>query len=186
LQAGRKAEHHAPLWLRSPINWLKSKLPADERLLMALRRAMTVTLVHPSSMSPEEARRDWDAYLENRLKFRVGAFLFYLLVLAPSILISVLPGPNLLGFWVTFRLVAHALTLIGIVRMLKGRAVVTAQSSEFLDGPVITDRRRTQVVQEHFNLIGLKGRLKRERVLARLRNRRGRPDQQHPDEGSRH
>lgn len=186
LQAGRKAEHHAPLWLRSPINWLKSKLPADERLLMALRRAMTVTLVHPSFMSPEKVRKDWEAYLENRLKFRVGALLLYLVVLVPSVLISVLPGPNVLGFWVTFRLVAHTLALIGLIRMLRGRGEVLTEASEVLDGPVITDRRTTLAVQEHFNLIGLKGRLKRERVLARLRDRRRRPAQQPPVEEARH
>jgi hypothetical protein len=185
VKAGRKAEHHAPLWIRSPIVWLKSKLPADERLLMALRRARSITLIHPSSMSPQKARRDWVAYLENRLRFRLVALLLYLAVLVPSVLISVLPGPNVVGIWVTFRLIAHAFALVGIVRMKRGRAGLSTRSSEVLDGPVITDRRTTQAVQEHFNLIGLKGRLKRERVIARLTDRRRRPGRSRPVEEAR-
>lgn len=170
----RDAEHHAPAWLRSPISWLKTKLPADERLLMALRKARAVCLVHPSGLPDGEVRRDWHEYLENRLRFRIFWLVLDIVILVPSIVISVLPGPNVVGLWISFRVIAHAVALVGISRAMRGRVGISTQPSELLDGPVILSRRETDRVQEHFNLLGLKGRLKRERVIARLRHRQGR------------
>ncbi|QDV37055.1 hypothetical protein [Tautonia plasticadhaerens] len=167
----RDAESHAPAWLRSPISWLKAKLPADERLLMALRNAKAITLVHPSTLPAEEARLAWREYLGNRLRFRLSWLLLDLVILVPSILISVLPGPNVVGLWVAFRVIAHAVALFGISRATRGRIGLSSRVSPMLDGPVISNRREAERVQKHFNLIGLRGRLKRERVVARIRIR---------------
>ncbi|RUL89531.1 hypothetical protein TsocGM_01810 [Tautonia sociabilis] len=172
LRQVRQAEHHAPAWLRSPIKWLKTKLPADERLLMALRSADRIELHHPSLLPADRAEAAWRAYVDRRLRSRALLFGIYLLILIPATLLTVVPGPNILGIWVTYRLIAHGIALYGLWRGRAGKFDVCPKQADVLDGPVVVDRKEADRVQRHYHLGGLTGRLKRDRVLARLSVRR--------------
>jgi len=169
-----EAEDHAPRWLQSPIRWLKSRLPADERLLLSLRGAREAKLIHPTTLSAIEVDAAWAAYLDSQFRQRIGWLVFYLVVLVPSVMLTVVPGPNILGLWVTYRIIAHGIALFGISRSRRGKIAFKHVKSRELDGPVVTDRREANRVQEHFRLFGLMGRLKRDRVMARLRKRKQR------------
>lgn len=172
LERVRHIEQHVPERFRHPIIWLKSRLPADERLLMALRRAKVVQLVHPTSMTEKDVSTAWATYLDSRLKKRIFWFVFYTLILIPSIILAVLPGPNFLGVWVTYRLVAHGIAMYAVFRALRSRIAVEQVPNAILDGPFLTQRNEANRIQEYFQMLGLKARLKRERIFARLRRRR--------------
>ena len=172
LAAIRNLEREAPDWVRSPLDWLRSRLPADERLLMALRTAPAIELIHPSTLPAESALASWTAMLDNRFRWRLGLLVAYLILLVPTTLLTLLPGPNVLGIWVAYRLIAHAMALLGIVRTLRGRPALTLRTAAVLDGPVTINRLEARRVQAHFRLRGLVLRLKRDRVMAKLDVRR--------------
>jgi len=167
----QRAEQGAPSRLRETFRWVRSKLPADERLLRSLRTADALELVHPPSLPAEELNDAWAAYLNSRFRRFVGGFIVYLLLLVPTAALAFAPGPNIIGIWVAYRLIAHGLALYGIVRARQGRVPILDETSEVLEGEIIAEKKQAERVQKHFGLKGLKGRLKRERVLARLRHR---------------
>lgn len=168
----RHLEHHVPDRFQSSIAWLKSRLPADERLLMSLRNADAIVFVHPTTLSFEEVEKSWSGYLESRFQRRMIWFVLYLLILVPSIMIAMIPGPNLIGYWVTYRLVAHAVVLFSLIRASKNRILMASEKSKLLDGPIFTDRSEAERVQSQFHLFGLKKQIRRARVWHRLRRRR--------------
>jgi hypothetical protein len=97
--------------------WLAEKI-AEQRLLWHLHRQRTVKALYPDDMTEagaiEELRRILaeDAQRHGRwaVAHAIGA--------AVSLLLVPLPGPNLLGYYFTFRLVGHYLSRGGAVNGL--------------------------------------------------------------------
>jgi hypothetical protein len=124
------------LWLQHPKgkpaqklkhawDWLQTRMHPDEPLLAALRSAGTLAVYHRSSLAAAEVQGQWISYLRRRLR-RHLIWLVFDAVLAPlSLLLTPLPGPNLIGYWFAYRAVRHALIVRGIRRALTGRLETT-------------------------------------------------------------
>jgi hypothetical protein len=102
-------------------DWLQRRMHPDEPLLAALRTAPTITVYHRSSLPEQEARALWCAYLRRRLRRHVPWLVFDALLSPLALLLTPLPGPNVIGYWFAYRAVRHLLILLGIRRALSGR-----------------------------------------------------------------
>ena len=51
------------LRLRHFWSWLQLRIPPDEPLLRRLRKAKTIVVHHPSTVTSEEARAEWEKCL---------------------------------------------------------------------------------------------------------------------------
>jgi len=103
------------------MRWVAESI-AEQRLLWQLRRRAEATLVHPDDLSAAQAQqllrrslqRDWERHR------------FWLIIDAlggvGSVLLILLPGPNLIGYYFLFRVVGHYLSLRGA---RKGLVAVT-------------------------------------------------------------
>jgi Mitochondrial K+-H+ exchange-related len=94
------------------MRWVAESI-AEQRLLWQLRGRAAATLVHPDDLSDHQAgqllkrslQRDWERHR------------FWLIIDALGcigcVLLIILPGPNLLGYYFLFRVVGHYLSLRG-------------------------------------------------------------------------
>jgi hypothetical protein len=94
------------------MRWVTESI-AEQRLLWQLRGRATATLVHPDDLSDTQAQqllrrslqRDWERHR------------FWLIIDAlggvASLLLVLVPGPNLIGYYFLFRIVGHYLSLRG-------------------------------------------------------------------------
>jgi hypothetical protein len=117
------------------MRWVAESI-AEQRLLWQLRGRAAATLVHPDDLSAAQAQqilrrslqRDWERHR------------FWLIVDAlggiASVLLILLPGPNLIGYYFVFRIVGHYLSLRG---GRQGLVVITWTTSS--SGPLTTLRR---------------------------------------------
>jgi hypothetical protein len=102
---------------RRILKWVVEQI-AEQRLLWHLRRTTEVDVHAPSDLDPAEAgrvvrrglQRDADRHLRGLLLHSVG--------LAFAILLIPIPGPNVVGYYFTFTVVGHALSLRGARRGL--------------------------------------------------------------------
>jgi hypothetical protein len=61
-------------------------------------------------------------------------------ILAPfTWLLAILPGPNVVGYWFTYRAIHHALIVLGIRRVQGDRATIELCPREELDRPIERD-----------------------------------------------
>jgi len=119
--------------LKRAWDWLHKRMHPDEPLLAALRSARTIEVYHPESMAGDEARDLWMAYLRRRLRRHIPWLMFNLVFSPLTILLTPLPGPNVIGYWFAYRAVHHLLILRGIRRILSGRVGTTFRPVADLD-----------------------------------------------------
>lgn len=115
-RALRESESGVGLRMRRAWEWLQRRTSPDESLLRSLRGVSSVELYHPSAMSAAEAREEWGKYLRGR---RPGIILWLVLnalVTPITLLLAPIPGPNVIGYWFTYRAICHTLALLGIRR----------------------------------------------------------------------
>ena len=94
------------------LRWIAQTI-AEQRLLWNLRRASDARLLHPHDLNDGRARqllrrsltRDWE-----RHRFWLA---IYALFGAASLLLVVLPGPNVIGYYFLFRIVGHYFSMRG-------------------------------------------------------------------------
>jgi hypothetical protein len=132
---GRQGEHFKKRWHESRTgltgkmhqvwDWLHKRTPADEPLLMRLRKADRVEVYHPESLSPEEARSLWNLYLDHRRRRHLPRLAINLVITPFTVLLIPLPGPNLVGFWFAYRSIHHLLILYGLVKARKQKLEVS-------------------------------------------------------------
>jgi hypothetical protein len=115
-------------------DWLHRRMHPDEGLLAALRSADTIEVYHRPSLSSAEARDLWYNYLGRRLRGNLPWLVLNALLSPLSLVLTPLPGPNLIGYWFAYRAVHHLLILLGIRRVMSGRVETTFHPSESLDG----------------------------------------------------
>ncbi len=137
--------------LRQGWDWLQRRIHPDEPLLAALPRASSIDVYHRSSLPAAEANALWLAYLRRRIR-RHLPWLVFDGVLAPlSLVLALLPGPNLIGYWFAYRAVRHLLILLGIRRALFGRVETVFHPVKDLDpsGDCADERWRNRAVQQY-------------------------------------
>nr|WP_303652720.1 hypothetical protein [Paludisphaera mucosa] len=99
--------------------------------------AESIAIRHPASMPEKKARSAWKRYLTAR----ASTHLFWLIVdgiLAPvtGLALWLLPGPNVVGFWFTYRAINHY-TIVRAIRRARWRPPPTTfEADEALDEPV--------------------------------------------------
>jgi hypothetical protein len=137
--------------LRHGWDWLQRRIHPDEALLAALLWATTIEVYHRSSLPASEAEALWFDYLRRRIR-RHLPWLCFDAVLSPlSLVLALLPGPNVIGYWFAYRAVRHALILIGIRRVLRRRLATTFHPVEDLDlsGDCADEQWRSRAVQRY-------------------------------------
>ena len=87
-------------------------------MLARLRSARKIELYHPTSRAGDEIRAIWRGYLSQQWWRHLLWFSFNGVVSVPTIVILwILPGPNLIGYWFAYRAIHHVLVLWGIRRV---------------------------------------------------------------------
>ncbi|MBI1872729.1 MAG: hypothetical protein HYZ58_04260 [Acidobacteria bacterium] len=94
------------------LRWVAERI-AEQRLLWHLRRQRTATLVYPEDMKDADALRMLRRGLERDLASHRRWLVFDSLVLIVSLLLVLLPGPNVLAYYFLFRVVGHYLSMRG-------------------------------------------------------------------------
>jgi hypothetical protein len=115
--------------------WLRRLAAPDEPMLRRLRTAERIVLHHPESMTPDEARAAWGHYLAARRRHHAAWLALDLPASPLTVLLTPIPGPNVIGYWVAFRALAHTLALLGIGRARGRRATTTTRPTAALDAP---------------------------------------------------
>lgn len=155
-EAGRDPRAGLGRRLRRAWHWLHRRLAPDEALLKHLARAPRIDLYHPAALAESEALRLWRAYLARRRR-RHGCWLVVTLLLSPlTVLLTPIPGPNLLGYWFVYRAVSHLRVLIGVRRALGDRVPTHLEPATALDpAPELTEVQWLARVARHYRLRGL-------------------------------
>ncbi len=108
----------------------------DEHLLRSLRKAGSVLIDHSTEWDPAAVDLAWKSYLRRKMK-KHGVWLVVDSILAPaSILLMFVPGPNVVGYWVFYRAIAHGLVFLGARRAIRGVVALELRPMEGLDGPI--------------------------------------------------
>jgi hypothetical protein len=115
------------------LHWLRRRIHPDESLLRHLRTASEVVVEHPPHVSGEATAAHWAQFLTRAERRHFGWLLADLAISPLTLLLIPLPGPNVVGFWVCFRVVCHILAWRGAVRAARGCVAVRFQASEVLE-----------------------------------------------------
>ena len=108
------AESGIGLHMRRAWRWLHKRTPLDEALLRSLRAASSIELFYPSITAEETARAQWVDYLARRWRRHVFWFIGNLLIVPATVLLTPVPGPNIIGYWFAYRAICHLLALLGV------------------------------------------------------------------------
>jgi len=137
--AWERSEARVAVWTRQAWNWLHSWTHPDESMLVRLRSARRIELHHPASRHSAEVAVLWRDYLNHRW-WRHLLWLSVNSVVAPfTLLLAPLPGPNVIGYWFTYRAIHHALVVWGIRRVRRGRIPIDFHPRTSLDRPIERD-----------------------------------------------
>jgi hypothetical protein len=137
--------------LRQGWDWLQRRIHPDEGLLAALLWAPTIDVYHRSSLPAAETHALWLAYLRRRVRRHLPWLLFDAVLAPLSLVLALLPGPNVIGYWFAYRAVRHVLILLGIRRALSGRVETKFHPVDDLDpsGNCADEQWRTRAVQQY-------------------------------------
>lgn len=109
-----------PLWVSRTLRWLQRWKREDEELLRALCSVEAVRVEYPSAWKPNRARRRWGQMLRSGRNHHLFGLGLSLALLPISLLLTVVPGPNVLGFWFSYRAISHSLSWLGARRAING------------------------------------------------------------------
>jgi hypothetical protein len=114
-------------------SWLQKFIGPDEPFLWGLRKARGIVLHHPANMTAEQARDSWSRYLRGRKTHHAIWLAVDLVVSGLSLVLMLVPGPNVLGYWFVYRAGCHALALIGVYRACRREVITSLESNGMLD-----------------------------------------------------
>jgi hypothetical protein len=115
-------------------DWLNRGTPADEPMLLHLRKASDIEVLYPPVLTVREARSHWEGYLDERQRKHRNRFALNLAVSPLTVLLAPLPGPNVIGYWFVYRAVHHWLILHGLWLVRSGRVPVSFRPDEQATG----------------------------------------------------
>jgi Mitochondrial K+-H+ exchange-related len=134
--AWQHADSGALHWMRQSWDWLHSWAHPDEAMLARMWSARRVDLYHPASRRGDEVLTIWKDYLRQQWR-RHLVWLVVNAVIAPiSVLLAILPGPNLIGYWFAYRAVHHSMVAWGILRVQRSTFPTEVYPIDALDLPV--------------------------------------------------
>lgn len=111
----KESERGVGLRMRRMWEWLDRRTSPDEGWLRALRTASHVELFYPADkFTEEEARTLWRKYLADRSRRHAFWFVMNFVIAPLTLVLALVPGPNLIGYWFTYRALCHVLVLLGI------------------------------------------------------------------------
>ncbi len=122
------------VWIR-----LQRLVSPDEYLLRGLRRADSVFLDYPAGLAADQVVADWKDYLARRVAKHRNWLIVDAILAAPALLLSPVPGPNILCYWLSYRCLIHFLARRGAVRGRNGSILTTLQPRTELDTIVSPD-----------------------------------------------
>ena len=102
------------------------------------RRGGSSCTIRPAR-SEVDVRAHWQNYLTRQWR-RHLFWLGFNAVIAPiSVILAILPGPNLIGYWFAYRAVHHVFVVWGITRVQRNLIPTELHSVESLDRPIEQD-----------------------------------------------
>jgi hypothetical protein len=138
--AWQDAGSGALYWMRKAWDWLQTLVRPDETMLAQLRSARRIELHHPAARSKDEVLTNWRNYLTGQWR-RHFFWMGFNGVIAPiSVILAILPGPNLIGYWFAYRAIHHVIVVWGISRVQRNVIPTELHSFESLDRPIEHDR----------------------------------------------
>jgi hypothetical protein len=152
-EAGQDPQEGVGGRLRRAWDWLQRRLAPDEAMLKHLGRADRIELHHPASLAAPEALGLWREYLVRRRR-RHGFWLAVTLLLSPlTVLLTPIPGPNLIGYWFVYRAVCHLSIVRGVGRALGEQVPTRLHPTTALElGPGIGPGEWIARVARHYRL----------------------------------
>jgi hypothetical protein len=106
--------HMGRLW-----EWLHSRTKPDESFLRRLRTAKNIEIYYPQNMDEARVKREWTSYLRKRSRSHRLWLIVNGIISPLTLLLAIIPGPNLIGYWFTYRAICHALVLFGTRQALE-------------------------------------------------------------------
>lgn len=99
-------------WRKRIMRWIVERA-AEQRLLWHLRTATAATLVAPADLPPDNAMALLRQCLKRDADRHLLWFIVHLLGLIGSVVLVLVPGPNMLGYFFLFTTVGHMLAWRG-------------------------------------------------------------------------
>ena len=103
-------------------NWLVRRIAesiAEQRTLWSLRGMVSASFVYPSDLPEASATAIRERLLAHASRHHRLWFVMNLLGVGVTLVLALLPGPNLIGYYFAFRLVGHFLSWRGAVHALE-------------------------------------------------------------------
>jgi hypothetical protein len=139
----KAAWHHAGsgalYWMHRVWDWLHKLVRPDEAMLARLWSVRRIHLHHPAARSDFEVRSSWRGYLDRQWRRHFFWLAFNAVIAPPSVILAVLPGPNVIGFWFAYRAIHHGLVVWGISRARRNLVPIEFHALESLDVPIEQD-----------------------------------------------
>ena len=137
--AWQHAGSGALYWMRKVWDWLHKLVRPDEAMLARLWSVRRIELHHPAARSEFNVHANWRSYLDRQWRRHLFWFVFNAVIAPPSVILAVLPGPNVIGFWLAYRAVHHGLVVWGITRTRRNQIPIELHALESLDMPIEHD-----------------------------------------------
>lgn len=124
-------------WSRRLWDYLHTWCKPDEPLLAKLATADALVIRHPAAMPEKRAKLAWRRYLAARSR---SHWLWLIVdgILSPitGLVFWLVPGPNVIGFWFTYRAYGHYTIVRAIQRARRSPPPITFVADEALDRPI--------------------------------------------------
>jgi hypothetical protein len=137
--AWQGASSGALYWMRKVWDWLHKLVRPDEAMLARLWSVRRINLRHPAARTEIDVRTHWRNYLDRQWRRHLFWFAVNAAIAPPSVVLAVLPGPNVIGFWFAYRAFHHGLVVWGISRARRNLVPIELQALESLDAPIEQD-----------------------------------------------
>lgn len=131
---------------------------AEQRTLWALRDSSSVLLRYPSTLDADRARAILDALLAHARRHHLRWLVVDLILLTASGILFVVPGPNVVAYYIAFRLVGHLQSWRGARRAIEAIAWTLepdtglAELASLVDVPRKERARRVAAIAARLNL----------------------------------
>jgi hypothetical protein len=119
-------------------DWLHTFIHPQESMLVRLYWVKRIDLYFPTSKSAD-VRAIWQGYLRGRFWHHLIWLGINALIVPFVAILAILPGPNFIGFWFTYRAIHHALIVLGIRRARREKVTTALIPSEELNEPIQRD-----------------------------------------------